>query len=488
MKKVFALIILSSLLIAAQTKQYFSKNEIAQEIEKAINAKSNGIHWGIKIESLEDGDVIYEKNAEKNFLPASNMKIITTASALEILKPNYVYKTYIYKNGEISSDGILNGDLIIRGSGDPTFSYRSPNNDTSLSVFKRWAKDLKEKGIKKINGSIIGDDSCFDNDRFGRGWTKDNELDNFSAQVSGLAFDENCIVLQFTPSNKLGEKITVNSIPETSAVKIINTATTGQKGIGSRLSVDREDGGNVFIVTGSLGIDSKTQCANYTIDNPSLYFVIVLKEIIESEGISVTEQAIVENTGLYRKFETPENLLTVYESPELRTIIKMMNKDSLNFYAEQLFKTFGYYCYGRGSFETGEKAINKFLQKIDVKMNQINIADGSGLSRLNLVSPDALVKVLRHVANSDYYTDFQKSLPVSGISGTLKYRLGGKETGGKIFAKTGSIRYVSALSGYLITQNGKTIIFSILANNFTTHPYEIIKIEDKICNLLVKLR
>lgn len=488
MKRLIVLIFLSFLFVSAQTNQYYSRQEVTQEINELLNSKKDGIHWGIKIESLDDSDVIYENNAEQNFLPASNMKIITTAAALEILKPNYTYKTYVYKNGEISADGTLNGDLIVKGSGDPTFSYRSPNNNTSLSVFKRWAKDLKEKGISKINGSIIGDDSCFDNDRFGRGWTKDNELDNFSAQVSGLAFDENCIALQFIPADKIGERIVVKSVPETSAIKIINSANTGQKGIGSRLNVTREDGSNIFSVIGSLGIDSETQTATYTIDNPSVYFVTILKEVLQSEGIAITGEAIVENSGSYKKYQTPENLLTSYESPELRTIITLMNKDSLNFYAEQLFKTVGYYCYSRGSFPNGEKEINKFLEKTGVKTNYINVADGSGLSRLNLISPDAFVKVLRYVAKSDYYSDFRKSLPISGISGTLRYRLGGKETSGKIFAKTGSIRHVSALSGYIMTQKGNTIVFSILANNFTNHPYEIIKIQDKICNLLVKLR
>jgi len=418
-------------------------------------------HWGILVESLDTGEILYEHNADKLFIPASNQKILTSVAALLSLGPDFTYETKLYTSGTII-DSILYGDLIIDGSGDPTFSsefYVDPR-----LPFYCWADTLRKLGIQKIYGDIIGYDDAFDEINFGEGWMFDDLNYAFAAEISGLQFNDNSIKLVIVPPLKANNPPYI--FPELeSEYFIISDNLIISKDPESKIILERPFNNNKIMVSGNIGIGSRIEHRTISLSNPTKYFVTVLKEFLIEEGFEIKGTALdcdeIENW----KFESENlSLVALHKSPSLTDILQIMMTKSKNLYAETLLKTISWKQNGLGSFSGGRKIVKNLLLEFDLKSEQYSYYDGSGLSRYNLLSPQQIVKVLKAIRKTEQYSLWNDIMPVAGVFLEAPVASIIRTVNvGNIKAKTGTMRNVRCLSGYVETTRGEAV-FSIMVN------------------------
>ncbi len=439
-------------------------------------------HVGIYIESLDNGRILYANNAFKLMVPASNMKLFTTATALVKLGPEFRFKTPVLYSGKIEN-GVLKGNLLVKGSGDPTISGRYFNGDR-LAVFKSWADSLKAAGIQRVAGDLIGDDSFFKGARLGDGWNWDDETYWYSAQISALAFNDNCIDVAIWGAENAGQKAFVQTFPQTNYLKITSNVLTVDTVDAPLVSFVRQRGQNRLSVVGVVPVNADTLFESITVENPPYYFLQVLKEVLQQNGIKIEGRLRV----LGRAVNSPEDslqLLFTHQSPPLADIIKTVNKPSHNFYAEQLLKTLGATFKENGTFKAGCSVVREFLNSIGVPDQYFVNVDGSGLSRKNLVAPVATATLLRYMYHHPYFKIYYESLPIAGVDGTLKRRMRGTPAQGNVHAKTGYVRHMRALSGFVNLENDRpNMLFVMMFNNYDVPTPQINQIQDHICTLL----
>lgn len=427
-------------------------------------------------------------NADKALKPASNMKILTTVAGLELLGADHEYSTQIITAGGIV-DGKISGDLVVRGTGDPNISGRF-NEDDSLAIFTAWAKKLKKLGLRKISGNLVADDSFFDNVRFLPGWNPKDRGKHFSAQVSPLSLNDNCVEIQVVPG-AVGKPARVAVSPANPFVTISGAPGTvaGKKVV---VIVTNSTEGNKVTVKGSIGAKAGTWRGSMPVDDPALFFAHTFAVVLKKEGIELGGDVVrigtkeVPGGGSISKKAGPksENVLLEHKS-RLDRDIPVINKESLNLHAELLLKAVGRKIAGEGSIAGGGKAMEKLLDGMGVKKAGLVVADGSGLSHNNRVTARQLVSVLHAVRSKDYYELFMGSLPVAGVDGTLKKRFTSRKSlVGKVFAKTGYIRGVSTLSGYVKTDK-QVWSFSIICNSFPSNSLsQARKLQEDIIGIL----
>ncbi|HOJ59986.1 MAG TPA: D-alanyl-D-alanine carboxypeptidase/D-alanyl-D-alanine-endopeptidase [bacterium] len=419
--------------------------------------------WSIQVDNLEEEENLFALTPQRSLIPASNMKIVVCAAALLRLKPDFRYQTGLWVSGK-QSGSTLEGDLIVVGSGDPSIGGRFNGNDVT-ALFRQWAGVLKQNNILRVTGDVIGVDDVFDDIRHGLNWHPDNFLDWFAAEVSALSFNDACVDIIVEGAAKAGTPATVRTNPPTQYLflspSVMTVATAkSEKGVAIRRSND--DLG--LTIQGSIRTN-RSSLHYAAVPNPTLYFVSVLREVLQAEGITVEGAAKDADDVPALPAQKTWRLLHVHESPPLSALVNVCLKNSQNLYAEHLLKTLGYHDYGTGSWEMGVLAMKDILNEHGCNLDSQFIADGSGLSRENRLSAQSLIQVLRVISNSPYKDLFQEALPRSGVDGTLKRRLNGPSTNGRIFAKTGTLNGVRSLSGYLNAKSGKTYVFSMLGNS-----------------------
>jgi D-alanyl-D-alanine carboxypeptidase/D-alanyl-D-alanine-endopeptidase (penicillin-binding protein 4) len=456
--------------------------DIAQQFEDSnfVNA-----HWGVLIRSLKTGETIYARNEKKMFMPASNMKLFTSSSAMIALGPNYRYTTRLVTNGEVNN-GILNGDLILVGSGDPTISGRFDSGKVTIT-FEQWADSLKAHGIQRIKGNIIGDDNCFDDEYYGAGWSADYETDYYAAQISGLSFNDNCVDFRVVPSATIADVCSLSWTPNTKYVNVINkTITAAETDSVSEINFERKRGTNTIYVRGKLSIGKNPIIESVTVENPTAYTVMVLKEVLESKGISVLGTAVDADDFVDTLRYEHSKQLASFTSLPYSEIIKTINKPSQNFYTEQVFRTIGKERYGVGSMDNGRAVAYPILSTWGVDTVRLRCADGSGLSRQDLITPSDIVSILSGMSKENSFLPFYESLPIAGIDGTIKNRMKGTKAESNVHAKTGSIGYVRSLSGYVTSSDGEQFVFSMITNHYTVPTRLAEKIQDSVCVMLAE--
>jgi len=428
-------------------------------------------HTGIQVFSLKTGKSILAHNAEIPLMPASNMKLVTSAAALSLLKPEFRFKTLVYTNGRVQGN-TLNGDLYLKGLGDPELT------DERLS---QLASEIRYSGIQKINGKLIADDQYFDQVREGRGWKKTYGASAYSAQISALSLNRNTVNVWVRPGQP-GQAAEIALEPPNQFFEIVNNTRTGGR---TRLQIARtmNGGKNRVTVTGSISPQARPEKEAINLENPALYTGYVFKHQLQKAGIVFTGSVTQGKTpsGVYELGRT--------ESRPLRDIVGELNKHSINLIAENLLKYMGALFEGEpGSSAKGAKVVQeKFLQEMVGlgPKNGISMADGSGLSPLNRVTADSLAKILMYMQGQfDVGVDYISSLAISGVDGTLHTRLNSPGLKRRIRAKTGFINGVSSLSGYLQTKNNETLVFSFLMNHFTG-VYAARASQDNLCARLV---
>lgn len=466
-----------------RTTSLSNLSELRDQLDDSFNDPnfSNAV-WGVLVKSLKTGEIIYKRNSDKLFNPASNIKLFTSAAALKLLGPNYVYQTNILANGLIKN-GKLEGDLIIQGFGDPTISNRFYKG-SSTAIFESWADSLKSKGIKEINGNIFGDDATFDNLNIGKGWILDTYSKWFYAPSGALCFNDNMVMIKIKPTES-GLPAEIEIIPNTGFVQLVKKVITVDNNIPQNIKVSRLNDENTINIIGSIQKNSDVVTEYVSIKDPTLFFLTVFKEVLEQKGITLKGK--IGSITSSDKIIIAENLshLFTHESVPLHMIIKELNKNSNNFYAEQILKTIGFEAYNYGSTENGVMACKEYFKSMGIDPLSMVMVDGSGLSRLNLASPRQIVNLLTFIYSSDEFEIFYNSLPIGGMDGTLASRMKKISAEGKVRAKPGFNENISSLSGYLNTISGETLVFSIMVNNFLVSPNLANYIEDNVCNRLV---
>lgn len=458
-----------------------------KETDQLIHQKFlENAFWGIQIQSLKNGEIFYSVHPKKNLVPASNLKIFTSVFALDQLGPDFQYTTRVYLHGRFENDTAFTGNLIIRGMGDPTISGRYFDNKAT-KILEDWADSLVERKIKILHGKVIGDDNFFGDDILGKHWEWDEESYWYSAQVSGLTFNDNCVNWYVKPS-RAGEAAVIQLVPATKYVTVYNQITTvAQASESKEIEFTRARSSNVIYATGQIYANAETQAGFVTVENPTLYTATVMAEILQKKGISVDSGAADIDSLPFYTYHDKDTTLTriaTYQSPKLQEMLKIVNKRSQNLFAEQLLRTVAAVKDSDGTGETAIKHEKEFLKNNGINPDKMYIMDGSGYSRTNLVTPESIVAALKFIRQHKYWDVFYESLPKAGLERTLNHRMKETPAEGNVRAKTGTMDNVSTISGFVKTADGEELVFSILCNNFSTDPSEVQRIQDSI---LVKL-
>ncbi len=439
-------------------------------------------NWGVVIQSIETGEYFYKRNENKLFIPASDLKLFTTSGALILLGNEYKFSTNIFTHGKIDGS-ILIGDLIVQGGGDPTISGRFYDND-QLAAFNNWADSLLENGIDEIDGNIIGDDNEFDDIGLGEGWAWDKTSYWFSAPSGAISFNDNTVDIIVSAKAK---EVSITTSPNTNYIVIINKVKKVSADSATNINVYRQLGTNVVTVFGAIKNQDSIKTF-VTVNNPTQYSMVVFKKVLESKGITVKGFPLDIDDLSKSLDQSKIKKLFTYHSPPLKEIIKVINKNSENFFAEQLIKTMGLEENGYGSVKNGVDALRFVLKDMGINPNMMTMVDGSGLSRLNLVTPAQIVTLLNYMFKSKYFVPFYNSLPIAGVDGTLGTRMKGTRAEYKVRAKTGYLENVRSISGYVYTADNEPVAFSIIVNNFNVPIKLAENIQDLVCLRLANFR
>ena len=450
--------------------------------------------WGVEVVSLGSGQILFSQNAEKLFTPASNTKLFTTAAALAMIGPEYKFHTTIETLGSLDRYGRLNGDLVLVGRGDPNLSGRelpydlkTQRDDDPIRALEGLADALVQKGVKFVDGDIVADDSYFAFERYGEGWSQDDLVWGDGAPVSALTINDNVVFVNIQPAERAGEKAFVSATPFPDYYRIDNRIITTPAGTGRKFFVNREPGSMVLELWGNVPLDDAGANEPLAIEDPAEFAAGLFRQLLEKRGIVVyghqrthhTELATLSTIsvtalapahgggeGEPRPAKPEPTVLASYESKPLLQDIRVINKVSQNLHAEILLRLLGRERGNSGTIEGGLEVLRGFLMQAGISNDEYVFYDGSGLSRQNLVSPSAIVQLLRYCSGQPWGADYKATLPVAGVDGSLTDRLGTSREKGRVLAKTGSLGGVKALSGYATTDSGETVVFSIMTNNF----------------------
>jgi len=447
-----------------------------------------------RIDSLTTGETIYARNADKLVMPASNMKILTMTVAAEKLGWGFTYSTHLDAIGTITN-GVLRGDLVVTGGGDPTIVSVDGG---PAPLFTEWAAALRKAGIQRVEGRILGDDSFFDREGFGMGWSWDDMVFGYSASVSGLNYNENQVTSSLSPGAAVGAAGMVMLSPAQShGLSVINRVTTvarpadapaNDPRLRASVSFDRAPGSHELIVSGTIPLGAAAVTQDIAVDRPTTFFVTALRDALVAEGIAISGAA-AEVHQVIEPSMGARTAIATRTSPPLSIIGAYFMKASQNFVAETLFKTLGTVVKGQGSAEAGRAVVMETLKSWGVPADAIVMRDGSGLSRYNYVTTSAIVTMLTRMwQNETLRGPFAAALPVAAHDGTLRTRMRNTWLDSHVQAKTGTISNVRSLSGYLETKSGERIVFSIIGNHFTVPSSQIDAIAEKALALVAERR
>ena len=421
--------------------------------------------WGVDIRSLETGERLFHLNAGKLMMPASNMKILTLAAAAESLGWDAQFTTSVEALGVIGG-GRLSGDLLVRGSGDPSINTREQR---ATVVFDEWAAALKASGIEHVDGRIIGDDQAFDDEGLGPGWAWDYLQYGYAAPVGALQYNEDIAALRVAPGLVEGDPALV-TLEAGSGLTLLNRATTSASGTLATVDYRRHLDRPLLELTGSIPVGAAALSRSVSVVNPTVFFAQALKDALVARGITVSGDAVDLDDVAAELFAQPRDrrLIVTTQSPPLRGIATVLMKVSQNLYAETLLKAMGARSGGLGTTEAGRTAARDIFRRWGIADDAYVQVDGSGLSRYNYVTTDTIVTILERMYTAPEHREaFVATLPVAGKDGTINTRMRRTPAEGNAVAKTGSIANVRALSGYVRTRDGEPLVFALIANDFT---------------------
>lgn len=485
------------------------KLQVARLLADPAVARS---HWGIAVTKM-DGKSIYALNAGQFFQPASNAKLFTTAAAMALLGPDATYDTRVAARGVLDGTTKLTGDLVLIGGGDANLSgrtlpYLSPADRPAppspapapLRYLEQMADQVAATGLKVVNGDVIGDDTLFPWEPYAADWSIDDTVWGYGSPVSALTINDNQIKVTIAPGNTVGKPATVTLDPAVPYYTLDLAITTGPAKSASSVRIDRALGSKALRIDGSIALDASPDTEEVAIQDPAEYAAIALKAMLEARGIEVTGTARAEHRNLEdrRSFleqihepvdadllngrlatgcgdagrpalEAGEKILASHRSAPLLENVVATNKVSQNLHAELLLHQLGKRLTCVGSTAQGARVVRAFWEEAGLDGDDFVFFDGSGLSGHDLVTPEAIAKLLQYASTQPWFEDWKSSLPVGGVDGTLAGRFTQASLKGHVFAKTGTLGEARALSGYIDCASGRTVIFSIMVDNHAPH-------------------
>lgn len=425
--------------------------------------------WGLLIVDATSGETLYQQNADRYFLPASNMKLFTTALALAKLGPDFRFHTTLETSGTLTN-GVLTGNLVLVGRGDPNLSNRKfpyllkeEFDGPPEKVLGELADALAAKGVKEISGDVIGDDGYFPRERYPSGWEIDDMVWEFGAAISSIAVNDNTVTLTLTPGELPGSPVQAVVSPTTPDFLVANNVVTSTADMKSDLTLMRDPGANLVVVKGTLPAKSASRKMVLAIEEPAQHAAAILKRLLEDRGIRISGAV----RSRHEWSNTPEDpvVLAEHVSVPLSDEVKLINKISQNLHSEMLLRTVARQSGVWATPDELMKAPQDFYASAGVAPDDVIQTDASGLSRHDLVTPRAVVTLLAFAQKQPWFDTYYGSLPVAGVDGTLEDRMKNTPAAGRIHAKTGSVEHVRTLSGFAETASGRRLIFSFLSNN-----------------------
>lgn len=465
--------------------------------------------WGLQIARLDNREILFAHNAGKRFQPASNMKLLVAAAALDLWGPDHRFRTPVYLEGRLDSRGRVIGNLVLAGRGDPNPERRLydpeekvlPIRDSSPFI-EGIADQLEERGIRRVEGDIVADTTFFLDEPYGGDWEQEDMFWHYGAPSSALAVFENVFRVSLSPGTARGDPALLEVTPPQEVPEVVNRVETASPGSPPDIRIGADRSGLRVTLLGSLPLNRPTLTYGLAVSEPALNAARYLKTSLERRGIPVSGQPRVrvlepievleerkislekvrERRSVYRE----QQELASWPSLPLIENLRILVKSSRNLYGEMLLRGLGAEVSGVGSLETGRQALEAFLEKAGIAADPLDFSDGSGLSRTNLLTPESVVRLLQYMERHPQAAGFRDCLPVAGRDGTLKNRMKGTAAEARVLAKTGTLKFVSSLSGYVTNLDGTPLAFSIMANNTRSSPREARRAIDAICALMAE--
>ncbi len=465
----------SNQLKASQSTGARSLAELRQRLENILNAPALAHALaGIKIVSLRTGEVFYERNAEILAHPASNQKLLTSATALALLGPAYVFRTTVACDSALQTGSILPGDLYLIGRGNP---------DLRSEDLFGLAQNLAQMGLKEIRGNLVCDDFYFDDLRWGNGWMWDDDPAYYAPRLSALSVNKNTAIVRAAPADSLGQPARVQIVPPTEHVTLLNNSVT----IKRKSQIDSlklppllitrkwQQNENTILVEGAIAQDESPQEETVNVLEPEIYCGKLFREVLQTAGIILHGNVV--------RGEAPAKIkiLAEHRGPIMPALVNL-NKISDNLSAELLLKAIGAEKVGLpGTAAKGIRAMRQFFAGAGLDTNAVYSADGSGVSHYNLITPAGIVQLLAAMwKNFSIRNEFIATLPIAGVDGSLSNRMKGTAAAGVLHAKTGTISAVSTLSGYTTTADGEELAFSFMMQHFLGGSRPIRLLQDRL--------
>jgi D-alanyl-D-alanine carboxypeptidase/D-alanyl-D-alanine-endopeptidase (penicillin-binding protein 4) len=467
-----------------------SPSRLKKAIDPIVSrADFTAAFWGIEVRSLRTGRTLYARNAEKAFRPASSMKLVTTAAALDAFGPDARIRTTVETAGRLDGLGRILGDVHLVGRGDPNLSARfSPGRATA--AFEEMADALVAAGVRRIEGRLIGHEGAFTGDRRGSDWAWEDLAWGYGAEVSALSFADNLVAVTLKPGERVGDPAVLDVEPDAGCLAVSSSVETVGAAVptatlappadsGDDVRLEREPGSNEARLTGRLPMGGAWS-GRLAVADPARCAVTAFRGVLESKGIRVM--------GGVSTSREPRpagaRVLAAHDSPSMAEMIRVVNKESQNLHAETLLRLVGLEVKGEGSAAKGHEAATELARRLGVPDEGWGLVDGSGLARTDLLTPRGLVALLAAMDRHPHAAAFRDSLPVAGVDGTLEKRMKGTPAEGRVAAKTGTLRLANALAGYVTTLRGERLAFAIVVNNHEGKSREAVAAIDAIAAAL----
>lgn len=453
--------------------------------------------WGVLIQSLDNGQVLYRRNAERLHMPASNQKILTGSVALARLGAEFRFRTPVLARGARSADTLL-GDLLVLGRGDVTLSQHATGGTDILASLRPWADSLKSRGVHVVTGRVVGDATFYPDAVLGEGWMWDDLQDSYSAPVGALQFNEGFAVIEVTPGLATGDSVVIRLLPTDAPLRVFGAITTAPRDSNiNDVHYTRVFYTDSVMVWGRLSAGRAPLRIEAAVTDPTRHFENALTQALRDGGVAVlgarvppastviaTQPLAGSGTnGAAHGVPGTEDTLFVWQSPPLRDMLPLLEKPSQNQIAEAFLHTLGG-LRGQASVDSGRAVVRETLTGWGIPEDAYVYVDGSGLSRYNYVAPEAVGAVLWSMGHRADFEVFYQALPIAGVDGTIAARMRGTLAENNAHAKTGSIANVRSLSGYVTTRDGERLIFVMMANHFTANRRVVERVQDFVVERL----
>jgi D-alanyl-D-alanine carboxypeptidase/D-alanyl-D-alanine-endopeptidase (penicillin-binding protein 4) len=474
-----------------------SAASLPESIPKLIDSSpaARTAFWGIQIVDLASGKTLYELNPDHFFVPASNTKLFSTSLALTRLGPGFTFQTRVLAASPPDDQGRIRGSIRLAGGGDPNLSARAvpyrvgSSTGNPLAAIEDLADQVVARGVKRIEGDIVGDDTWYLWQPYADGWAIDDPESDDGTPVSALTLNDNTITLTIHPGVAAGDAAALTWNPPLEFYRIENRVRTVPAGGPRLIHFKRVPGSLDAQLWGTIPLRDRGQDMLLGIEDPALYAAQALRNVLTERGVAVTGSALARHAFPDEIADLTQAAPASQETELARRVsaplvedLRITDKVSQNLHAEMALRAVARARRNAGSFEAVQEELKAFLTEIGIDPGAYNILDGSGLTRLNLVTPAPVVKQLRYMYDSPARDNWISLLPVGGEDGTLNSRFA--ENAGRVHAKTGSLSHVGALSGYVQRTDGSWVAFAILVNNFNGRAAEVRSIIDRICNLV----